>query len=566
YELRKSFDRKVVTTWFDKDESGNYDPKEEAKKLRKAKLKKKGKQKVQKAKVPKKIVRLQFAHFGNVLNITDEEQNWPDGWSELDSEDESQIAYRKWFYRKNTPGVSPQIPIPNPDRKVEDVDDLTGYPAARGCTECYKHHQKCTMIGDNFWPCQQCQEDGEVCQPIIQPKVKAKCLRCIGLDEEQYCSFELAEVSNQSGMCDQCIEDECETCVAGPAEGYELKRISMDAILYGPDRKHIQCTECRYIKKKCSLKKTSDKPPCNYCKKKGLGCTFLNIPKLEIKKEKGKGKSKERTSMVERGDGWEAMVMTPTWSDFFSEADLKDLVEDGDEGELERENTPMEMMTDTAGNRGEITSIWTSFSHPIIFNSLNESDCHFCDLPTFSFVGHFERKVHVLRWLSGLGYTELQGGHREEHEQTRMCQFCSMSRVQIMICETHELKPLEDLDLDFDDAVNGLIAVEPRSDAMKYQLQRWCSMCFSLATFICCTLQPSLITKEGEGGEEEAILDGCGLCLCDKCEVRLREEFGGDSSEMATAIDKEPKAREDQEDLVVVRADVGFLMKEGLLM
>jgi hypothetical protein len=99
---------------------------------------------------------------------------------------------------------------------------------------------------------------------------------------------------------------------------------------------------------------------------------------------------------------------------------------------------------------------------------------------------------------------------------------------------------------------------------MHHELQRWCSMCFSPATFICCARQFSLFSS----ADEEVEIEGCGLRLCASCEVILRELFAGDSSAMAAAMDMEPKAEVGQEEVVgrQVRADVGFLSREGLLM
>ena len=67
-------------------------------------------------------------------------------------------------------------------------------------------------------------------------------------------------------------------------------------------------------------------------------------------------------------------------------------------------------------------------------------------------------------------------------------------------------------------------------------------------------------------GEEEEMLDGCGLRLCGPCELSLRETYGGDLDTMATVVDLEPKATEEDEEDPNIRADVGLLRSEGLLM
>jgi hypothetical protein len=67
--------------------------------------------------------------------------------------------------------------------------------------------------------------------------------------------------------------------------------------------------------------------------------------------------------------------------------------------------------------------------------------------------------------------------------------------------------------------------------------------------------------------EDEEEIDGCGLKLCAGCEVKLKEVFEGDSNVMAATLDFEPKAKAEEMEMgSVVRADVGFLSRQGLLM
>lgn len=70
------------------------------------------------------------------------------------------------------------------------------------------------------------------------------------------------------------------------------------------------------------------------------------------------------------------------------------------------------------------------------------------------------------------------------------------------------------------------------------------------------------------GDDEDVEIDGCGLRLCGTCEIKLREDFAGDSIAMAEVLDREPKTTEQDEEIAgqVVRADVGFLGGDGLLM
>lgn len=225
-------------------------------------------------------------------------------------------------------------------------------------------------------------------------------------------------------------------------------------------------------------------------------------------------------------------------------------------------------MQDGVGHKGILTKIRTSFAHPMHFNvTTNEaSDCNFCEMPLFGVAGHWEREVHVIRWYNGLGYSEIGGGWCEDKGPTQMCEGCTISRIQTVVCPSHELQSMFDDEMTqiVDTAVDELMLAEPGSSEMQFQLQRWCSMCFSLATFGCATLQPSLC------GEDETEIVGCGLRLCRQCEVTLKEGFDGDVDLMASAMEQLPKMNEADAQRGVLyartRADVGFLRKDGLLM
>ncbi|KAH7090744.1 hypothetical protein FB567DRAFT_590124 [Paraphoma chrysanthemicola] len=564
YDLRKNINRAKTSTYLDTDKTGNYDPTREARikalKLQRAKAAKaakkkdKSKPKAPKHRVLKLIVKLRFTAFGNVRNNTNDEQNWPDGWSDNGSDYERDTKEIREFRRRNTPGVSAQAPIEDP---LGQSDDLTGHPAVRGCYSCRQEDKECSMVDGGTYPCNECDDDEIECEPILAPVVKGRCKQCEA-DGEERCSY---EDDPEQAICDHCVRSE-QVCEALPPNGYKTPRASIDDIMYGPNRKHVQCTFCRLEKKRCSLKKKTDKPPCKFCKKNGIGCTFYDLPTMKT----GKQKTSKQKAPLGPTEGPAPEVSKPS-SEFFSTEDLEDMYNE-DEEPVVREPTPEIDMEDNDGNRGVLTKIKTSFAHPIKFSGLVSvtPDCNFCEMPAYSFTGLFETEVHVIRWFNGLGYTEVGGGHREVIDETTMCQTCSMGRAQIVSCDQHDIRRVyaDDTTPHFDDLIAELLCAEPGSHFLHSQLQRWCSMCFSPATFICCTPQPSLISD----GEEEVELEGCGLRLCVTCEVMLRELFNGDSSEMAAMMDLEPKAKAGEEDVVgrQVRADVGFLSREGLLM
>ena len=494
------------------------------------------------------IVKLPFQAFGNVRNCTNDEDNWPDAWSDIDSDWERELQEYRDFVRRNTPRREMQMQIEDPGG---DVDDLTGYPAARGCRICRKHEQDCSMIHGGTYPCQQCLDDDCECEPIISPSVKGQCKQCI--DDSKDCSF---EDDPDQAICNHCADNEY-ICDPLPPIGYRAERIDIYDIMGGENRRYVACTVCREHKKKCSLKKKSDKPPCKYCKKHNIGCTFYDLPKAPTKKVAVK---------PTEGDAPEVAV---PGSDYFTPDDLADMAGawESEDETISREATPEVEMEDAEGHQGVLTKIKTSYTHPIQFNTIEQvsPDCNFCEIPIFSFTGYMEKAVHVLKWSNSLGYSEIAAGHREDgNDATTMCQECVMDRVQIICCSAHEIRRMHNTVLDFDEAANDLMLADPRSLEMRYQLQRWCSMCFSLAAYRCCAQGEAVMD---EAGGEDAAMQGCGLRLCTTCETRFRVEYGGDVNAMVAAYDEMPKMAANTPDGTwVVRADVGLLRKEGLLM
>jgi hypothetical protein len=286
------------------------------------------------------------------------------------------------------------------------------------------------------------------------------------------------------------------------------------------------------------------------------------------KKEKEKAKDKGRKKAKARSRPNKPAVSTPLkkpngTTRYLTAKDLEDIDdEDEDEDEDERTSlrgaTPEMIMEDEAGNRGPVTEIQTSFAHPIHF-SLTPSTrgCDFCESPLFGMYGYLEKSVHVIKWDTGLGYTEIGGGHCDKHNPTKMCDACTNRRIQITLCESHEMHKIYEVDeLTYENALEDLLGASGESSETLEQLQRWCSMCSSPASFGCCTLY-----QDDEGR-------GCGLRLCESCAFVLHENFQGSIPAMAEAFDQEPKLRKTDggEDGLRVRADVGLLSENGLLM
>ncbi|KAF9698163.1 hypothetical protein EKO04_003476 [Ascochyta lentis] len=562
YELRQNIDRKKAFTYIDTDKSGNWDPEQEAKERAVKQVraraanreKKEGREKKSKPSRPKEytmkcIVKLPFEAFGNVRNATNDEQHWPEDWSEIDSGQERELEEYREAYRINTPDRRLQLPLEDP---AAEVDDLTGHPAARGCKECRKLAQNCSMIKGGEYPCMECIEDGNECHPIQKPTVKGRCKQCHHAEADS-CSLEHDPTQL---ICDHCADNDF-ICKALPPHGYKAQRVDLDRIAYGPDRPYAACTACRLHKRRCSLKGKKDKPPCKYCKKNNLGCNFTELPKHDAEEQSLRDKSLLERIAPEVANP-ESKIFTP--EDIATMRQRNDVV-------LSREPTPEIEMTDAEGNKGMLTKITTSFSHPIRFDVKDSagSECNFCGLPLFGMVGYYEREVHVIRWNSGLGYSEVGGGHCQNEGETIMCTECTGRRLQIIACPGHNFEPMADAGMDYGTLTDEIVEAETGGADMQYQLQRWCSMCFFPAAFGCNTVQP---TVQGLDGEE---IEGCNLRVCATCEEKLRVGYEGDFDQMATEMEKLPKISEADEILGATiegrpRADVGFLTQDGMLL
>ncbi|EUC35929.1 hypothetical protein COCCADRAFT_89583 [Bipolaris zeicola 26-R-13] len=279
------------------------------------------------------------------------------------------------------------------------------------------------------------------------------------------------------------------------------------------------------------------------------------------KTTKGKNKVKSKTSPSigqEQGKAEKPpRIVEPRFSDYLTPEAL------WIQPVVSRSPSP-DILEDTAGNRGQVIQMKTSFTHPIQFGvgvgDVDTLDCSFCNMAEFSFVGYFEQEVYCIRWEDGCGYTHIGGG-QTENDQTSMCRSCAIDRLQIISCDNHNIQRIypDTVTVEFAQTLDDLLTEEDPATTKK-QLLRWCSMCFSPAVLACCKRQSSLVSEDDE-------IDGCGLRLCAACEIRLRETFEGDISAMATTLDGEDKAKEDDEDLHgKVRADVGFLNADGILM
>ncbi|KAL5402731.1 hypothetical protein PMIN03_010420 [Paraphaeosphaeria minitans] len=501
YGLRKNINRQgAATTHIDIDQSGNYDPVDETRKrtvkpriVRQAKQaqqnKKKQKQDYGKGKgeqKPKLIFRRKIKAIGTVLNITDNQDNWPDGHSIIDSEEEAEREELLAFSRKDTPTPTHNLGLSDP---AGEYGDLTGHPAVRGCKSCRIDGNKCSMITDGDYPCQDCVDKETQCEPIINSGIFGPCNRCV--EQHLPCSYENNNGEPHMAMCDECLEADSLDCKVRPPRGYKFDRIDLDRDHYGEDRKWVSCTHCREENKRCSLKKKTDKPPCKRCKKQKIGCHFYDVVAREKEKPaKKKNNPENEPTPSEKSKDSKRTLLGEISSensipsdDLFRPEDLGYMNADScaDESDTQDdENLEKELIEDAEGHRGFLTTIKTSFAHPMVF-SVNPPghpnavrDCNFCYMPVFGFVGHFERDVHAIQWSNNQGYTEFGNGHREGNDATTMCYRCTFHRLQIMVCTDHIVQPIDthEEQLDYNAAAEDLMSVEGGTPQMQYELQR----------------------------------------------------------------------------------------------
>ena len=219
-----------------------------------------------------------------------------------------------------------------------------------------------------------------------------------------------------------------------------------------------------------------------------------------------------------------------------------------DKSRSSSEFTPDPSAHPSGDTGGTVKTVRTKFCHPMLFDYQDDTPdasnpCHFCSCASFGLIGLEERTTEVIEWYDGRGWEEVGGGHRGDSiGSSQMCTDCTMSRMQIMICDDHALRCLteSDVELDYEAALERLF------NPGKAQSDRWCSVCLNLAAWECC------VGQEMQPGE------GCGLALCEPCVADL-EICGGSLETMLQVLDGEARP-------AGLRADYELLKEDGLLM
>ncbi|PWY71682.1 hypothetical protein BO70DRAFT_389544 [Aspergillus heteromorphus CBS 117.55] len=188
-----------------------------------------------------------------------------------------------------------------------------------------------------------------------------------------------------------------------------------------------------------------------------------------------------------------------------------------------------------------LRTITTSLPHPIDPFYLPPEDgtlpCHFCSSPSYGILGLGPRCIEILDYGNG-HWLEIGGAEANAHAPSRMCVTCALERVHIVECKRHHIVPLKGWRVegfDFEAAYRSL----PNNP--------WCSLCPNPAFFGCAARQTGNVYLEPVDGEV-----GCGLLLCESCEVWMRVLKG----DLKAVVDR----NQIEDPLDGCRADVEFLM------
>lgn len=416
----------------------------------------------------------------------------------------------------------------------EDVDlsNITiGHPAARGCIPCLKLRLPCSLLEEGAtYPCQDCIEDGYDCELVVEPLTKRSCQGC--RRRRIRCSY-LGPDSDHSKACRTCSSIGVK-CVAGPANGRTRTGPSLDQAFHIADfisttnptpqaescRLFVTCSQCRQVKKWCSLRKGQE-GPCNRCKANSASCTFEALPNSRIK-NRLRLKNKQT----------ESQTLSPSLANV-------------------QQGHPMH---GTANSSTPSKTISTRLPHPILFNHEPFSSCSWCIDPLHGLLGL--GTLQPIVFDTPAGYIEISGGHTSQgHSPSRMCVSCTLDRFSILACEKHELRLLgSSMDPGAFDVGNVMQYLVPGM-AEKAEWD-WCCVCPAPAFYGCC--RPH---EGGLGNASESAEFGCGLRLCEDCAVVLVTECGDDLEDVV-----KKKLQEGEGDEFAVRADAEFLTRGGELL
>ncbi|OBT69773.1 hypothetical protein VE03_00922 [Pseudogymnoascus sp. 23342-1-I1] len=546
YGFRKNVERRVFkgSGVMDYDESGNYDPNEEATANRRP------------AKKKKATVKPGMAEGGPMQYDSQGEEILPSIEEDVSAKESSADP-------KNGKG-SKEKTISAAGRKKGKGKAKEPQVTDEPCSACRHFGLECSILDDpDQFPCTTCSEEGIPCVVKNPQTPEAKAARRSALANAKKKKNQQARVQREQKK----------------KKGKSLVQLVAQRAAPKIDpkyRKYVSCAPCRAADSShCSLKTRDDIGPCKRCKSKNSACTFEDkVIKLgkagtkdgKVGKAANKASSKGRKNLLMRS------VPRPR-----APPKKKEKVPDG-------------MFK---------TTIKTSFCHPITFDvceDFNSGKCQFHTTTAFPMLGLGE-KVDIEVYgpknpspANPFVYTECsrrvavapdeeepdeegeKGGEREEAEgseegeyggeeeeeqeeeegeerppnkkaedidyedPTYICTSCTFDRQRILFCDTHRICAIAGLkhprDFDYNaavlriwrDQISGMGA-NTAKDVL------WCSICVSPAFYECCSADRYV-------GEV-----GCGLLLCEVCAQGLcggEDRLKGLLDEMAEEQTRNP--------------------------
>ncbi|KAI4213971.1 MAG: hypothetical protein LQ351_003375 [Letrouitia transgressa] len=504
----------TVVTWFDQDETGDYDP--SAKPIERLDLIKQKRERLpidgdeEREPGPKRPKIFTWQHGRNqgwvfpiTLRFTSEkakaflvntkgEDNWP-FWTDSPSSSDPN-GYSNLWYDSLHSSESSQPPDVNkpyqlrtrgPFLPYNDSQPLSsstipnvtlGHPAARGCKACLNLSLPCTLIQEGgTYPCEDCILVGYECELILPPAKKRSCQYC--RRRRFSCSY-LDQNYDHTQPCTVCAATGVD-CVAGPATGRTRTGPAYDQYLdpttpvspmpRRPDRPFVNCAPCRKAKKWCSLRR-NQVGPCKRCREGGTECTFESLRQLSLKTRLQRSK--------------ESIAPNPS---------------------------PVEEKPDNQHNingTAAATKIISRLPHPLLFNHLptDMTPCNWC------------QDIHY--GLLGIIPHNPSDGKVQSYGPSRMCRACTTERLAVLACDGHELMPLNGMDIESFDQGAVIDWILEEGDGKKADTEwEWCCVCLNAAFYGC-----GHVDGEDSMDVEEDV--GCGLRFCEECAIRFVENEG----------------------------------------
>jgi hypothetical protein len=206
-----------------------------------------------------------------------------------------------------------------------------------------------------------------------------------------------------------------------------------------------------------------------------------------------------------------------------------------------------------------IRTIFTQLAHPIQFSyePLDQEAiaCQWCNDLYYGLYGLGLVRTQVIDYGGGAAYVESADGHTNKgHPPSRMCIPCTLERLSISGCISHQMESIPLVSQDILAQNSFMKYAEPgKASSAPFA---WCSICIGPASYQCCRRQESQAQPASWtatiGGEI-----GCGLLLCVPCAFRFNEYYDGELYRLIDDLHTDGDAR--------IRADAELLHPKGEL-